>query len=88
MELPGTAPGSDPCITSAFMTIVPRDKNVLICFDKKWKGVVFYGYRFSFRFSSCFTTFRKSSIVLTGSGPWWESTLALPRNSNPGETNV
>ena len=25
VELPGTAPGSDPCITSAFMTIVPRD---------------------------------------------------------------
>ncbi len=25
MESPGTAPGSDPLITSAFMFIVPRD---------------------------------------------------------------
>jgi hypothetical protein len=25
VELPGTAPGSDPFITSAFMTIVPKD---------------------------------------------------------------
>ena len=26
METPGTAPGSDPFITSAFMSIVPKDK--------------------------------------------------------------
>ena len=26
MEPPGTAPGSDPLITSAFMSIVPKDK--------------------------------------------------------------
>ena len=25
METPGTAPGSDPLITSAFMSIVPKD---------------------------------------------------------------
>ena len=25
MESPGTAPGSDPLITSAFMSIVPKD---------------------------------------------------------------
>ena len=25
VELPGTAPGSDPLITRAFMSIVPRD---------------------------------------------------------------
>ncbi len=25
MEPPGTAPGSDPLITSAFMSIVPKD---------------------------------------------------------------
>jgi hypothetical protein len=27
VESPGTAPGSDPLITSAFMFIVPRDKS-------------------------------------------------------------
>ena len=32
VELPGTAPGSDPCITSAFMTIVPKDKQFLVLF--------------------------------------------------------
>jgi len=32
VELPGTAPGSDPCITSAFMTIVPKDKKFLALF--------------------------------------------------------
>jgi hypothetical protein len=35
VELPGTAPGSDPCITSAFMTIVPRDNIVIMCFGKE-----------------------------------------------------
>ena len=47
-----------------------------------------YGFRFVFRAVSGITTFRKFSIVLTGSGPWWESTLALPRYFNSGETNV
>ena len=27
VEPPGTAPGSDPFITSAFMSIVPKDRN-------------------------------------------------------------
>ena len=27
MESPGTAPGSDPLIASAFISIVPKDKN-------------------------------------------------------------
>ena len=40
VELPGTAPGSDPCITSAFMTIVPRDSLLLVLFLKNWKGVI------------------------------------------------
>ncbi len=26
METPGTAPGSEPLITSAFMSIVPKDR--------------------------------------------------------------
>ena len=32
VELPGTAPGSDPFITSAFMTIVPKDISDVMCF--------------------------------------------------------
>ncbi len=33
MESPGTAPGSDPLITSAFMFIVPRDRcYISVCF--------------------------------------------------------
>jgi len=32
VESPGTAPGSDPIITSAFMSIVPKDKKK-VAFD-------------------------------------------------------
>ena len=38
METPGTAPGSDPLITSAFMSIVPKDALNIGSLLSKGKG--------------------------------------------------
>ena len=38
VEPPGTAPGSEPLITSAFMSIVPKDKAQYRQLDARCKG--------------------------------------------------
>ena len=44
VETPGTAPGSDPLITSAFMSIVPKDKIDLSIASSECNPVVQDGF--------------------------------------------
>ncbi len=64
VEAPGTAPGSDPLITSAFMFIVPKD-TLQIGRSARWcKGNCQKArkFRISFKYVFAYAGFHRSTI--------------------------